>query len=463
MQAAFSQQDWERVHDRLTTAAVDLQAVGASVAPPQILPPIPESQLLEFQASTGLALPEDLSQMLTRFSGGWYFSWNLSTKLQESQIDRSFDVGGSGGNGEVQFIGADESSTLLSRHQELQDFAERWIGNQETRNIIKSSFPLHLFEGGGGDLALLRLDKSPAEIVYLDHEMGWEFGDEHVVARGFRYFLLGWAELAFPGLSYHRSWTSGDGTILEPSSEKAKKWLAWLKTRNLAAPEQTRRPVEMEAAVFLERLSDSLQAALEGAGDPWLIAFASGFKEEAAEYAAAHDAGVPWMEAERRVREDNHRRQQADVHDRPAPVAHEEVLEFVSGGSLRSVAAQVAPLVSGDHADWARVSCDLVASGFDERQGSPGVHWKALRLGAVVLQEVAKNVQAEAPQERGATMGKVVFSIVSSPIPNVPGADDLSPASMLAFMGQLQERPLFALPEEEPEAGGSAAGAATGG
>ena len=106
--------------------------------------------------------------------------------------------------------------------------------------MLPSLFPVHLFEGGGGDYLVLRLDVTPAKVYYLDHELVWQVDEDHVIGIGFGEFILSWANLGFPGCEYHSCWVNPQTHCLDGGSPNALAWLAWLAEPSAAEMEARR-------------------------------------------------------------------------------------------------------------------------------------------------------------------------------------------------------------------------------
>jgi hypothetical protein len=187
------------------------------------LPPIPLSQVQAFSRATGHTLPPDFVDLVTKFAGGWNFYWALSRE-DDTWLEPPVYMGEFGGNGEVPFIGATTETTLLDLYNNFQDEIRKgWRLNDDTKAILPALFPLQSWEGGGADFLVLRLDVSPAQVLYLDHEGAWR---GTVIGAGFREFLLGWANLGFPELASHESWASSGRP--QDTGPAADQWRAWL-------------------------------------------------------------------------------------------------------------------------------------------------------------------------------------------------------------------------------------------
>jgi hypothetical protein len=169
---------------------------------------------------------------VTRYAGGWRYYWNLGVGPKykiERWLKPPVFVGDFGGNGEVPFIGASPARPLLEVFTEFQvELDDYGPEEPEMREIARKSFPLHTFEGGGGDKVVLRLDLDPARVCLLDHEAGWEFRDEFIICDGFGEFLTGWATLGFPECEDYSQWVDAERRRPMSSGPKFEAWLAWL-------------------------------------------------------------------------------------------------------------------------------------------------------------------------------------------------------------------------------------------
>ena len=215
----FTQADWEHVRARAVTVAGQLCAKGADVWDFEALPPVEQGQLDQFTRATGLALPNDLADLLTRFAGGWTFAWSLGFEENPPVC-----MGTSGGNAEVPFIGATAASTLLDRYTAFQaEIRQGYRLEAGTEAMLPALLPLHTWDGGGGDYTVLRLNVTPAEVLFLDHERAWR---ATVIGTGFRDFVIGWANLGFPQTAYHFTWVASGRP--DDASPTAERWRAWL-------------------------------------------------------------------------------------------------------------------------------------------------------------------------------------------------------------------------------------------
>lgn len=228
----FTASDWEFVRTRATATAAQVRAKGATVWDFAPLPPIPHSQLDNFTRETGFTLPADLAELVTRFAGGWKFYWCLHVKTMDKFLIPPVDMGQFGGNGDVPFIGATADETLLDRYRSFQSDIRKYLDDPETLKVIPSLFPLHRWDGGGGDYTVLRLDMSPARVYYLDHELMWPVDAEHVIGVGLREFVLGWAHLAFPSCDSHDCWVNPLTREPDANSSKADMWRKWIADAN---------------------------------------------------------------------------------------------------------------------------------------------------------------------------------------------------------------------------------------
>lgn len=230
---AFSTSDWDFIRSRAMTTGAQLQAKGATVWDFAPLPPIPRSQIDHFTRKTGFTLPGDFVDLLTKFAGGWKFYWGLYVKKTGAILESPVFMGNFGGNAEVPFIGATKKETLLDQYQSFQsEIQGSFFGDPETLKLIPALFPLHTWDGGGGDYTALRLDVSPARVYYLDHEIGHPIDDEHAIGSGFREFVLGWSNLGFPQCTYHSCWVNSQTRQPDDASANADIWRKWLADPN---------------------------------------------------------------------------------------------------------------------------------------------------------------------------------------------------------------------------------------
>lgn len=169
MGKAFTASDWELVRVRATAVGAQMRAKGATVWDFAPLPPVRKAQLDQFTRQTGLAMPGDFADLLTKFAGGWKFYWNLSVKKTDSWLKPPVFMGNFGGNAEVPFIGATAKETLLDRYHAFQfNIRNSYLDDPGALKVVPALFPLHTWDGGGGDYTVLRLDVSPARVYYLD-------------------------------------------------------------------------------------------------------------------------------------------------------------------------------------------------------------------------------------------------------------------------------------------------------
>ena len=232
---AFTVSDWDLVRTRASTTASQLRAKGATVWDFAPLPPVPQSQLDDFSRKTGLALPLDFADLLTKFAGGWKFYWCLNVKKTDKWLKPAVFMGNFGGNAEVPFIGATTEGTLFDQYQGFQsEIHDTYLDDPETLRVVPALFPLHGWDGGGGDYTVLRLDVSPARVYYLDHEIAWPVDDEHALGTEFREFVLGWSNLGFPQCEYHSCWVNPESRQPDDKSANADVWRKWLADPNAA-------------------------------------------------------------------------------------------------------------------------------------------------------------------------------------------------------------------------------------
>jgi len=239
MGSAFTKTDWEFVRNRAISIKAQLRAKGQPVdhflpGDFEPLPHIPMSQIEEFYSQTGYAFPNDFVDLVTKFAGGWRFYWSLCISQTPFKcLEPPVYLGNFGGSSEAPFIGASKDNTLLKIYGEFQrNLSQHYRRPSEQIEIDPALFPLNDFEGGEGDMTVMRLDRIPTEIHFLDHEGGHCVYEKDLIGLGFREFVLSWADLGFPGCDYHRSWVNRQTHQPDHLSAKANAWRAWLADPN---------------------------------------------------------------------------------------------------------------------------------------------------------------------------------------------------------------------------------------
>jgi hypothetical protein len=216
----FTEADWQLVCERAATLVEQLGAKGARARPMRPLPPMRPEWVGEWEKETGLRLPADFVDLLTKFAGGWWFHWDLYSAQKGVRLQPPVCPARSGGNPEVPLLGCYSEFQVTLNETPIED--------EETLAVQKAFYPLYEFEGGGGDYLVLRLDKTPAEVVYLDHEKDWAVGEEQIICRGFGEFLRRWARMGFPACSSFENWVNPQTRMPDDESDQVKAWWAWL-------------------------------------------------------------------------------------------------------------------------------------------------------------------------------------------------------------------------------------------
>jgi hypothetical protein len=235
MNDAFAESDWKALNDRMAWVEGRVHAKGGSVEGPIMLPPVDAKQVEAFTAATGLRLPQDLVDLVTRFAGGWSFSWMLYDREADREIAPPLEsrISIFGGNSEVPFVGATRDETLLDLYRQFQEqIGDTFFvddGDERSRELMPSVFPLHFCEGGGADYTVLRLDTSPCEVVFLDHDAVYAIDDEHVIGRGLGDFLRRWAAVGFPSCEYLLDGVvDPERGVIDEAAPVVRDWLRWL-------------------------------------------------------------------------------------------------------------------------------------------------------------------------------------------------------------------------------------------
>jgi hypothetical protein len=241
MSREMSQKVWDRWQSNLHWVIERILLKGGKVREPEILPPIPVSEVDEFETVTGLCLPKDFADMVVNFGGGFGVAWSLYNVYDQNR-DVLIRASARGGNWEVPFIGATERTSLLDLYHKFQhDFHTvcSWIfsrdfdddeDTQECRRVIPHCFPLYLDGGGGGDYTVLRIDTDPAQILHLDHEWCFCVRGRAVLGSGYADYVTRWSTLGYPEVNGYSDFYSEEIRTLDVAGKTAKFWMQWLNT-----------------------------------------------------------------------------------------------------------------------------------------------------------------------------------------------------------------------------------------
>ena len=209
--------------------AEKLVLLGADVVGPEFHPTRKAAQIKELESTIKLDVPSDLAHFLTELCGGWKFSWDCLSLLDSNQIEDVFPGSPSGGNKYSQFIGPPNVPLVALYHSQIEQVSE-WVEHgtvdEDDFQIVKKCFPLYQCILGS-DIIALRLDTSPKQVVYLDHESGFSIGPNHILGRDFTCFLSRYASLGCPDLDYLNTIYNADREI-DPGLPDVKRWVEWL-------------------------------------------------------------------------------------------------------------------------------------------------------------------------------------------------------------------------------------------
>ena len=220
--------DWQTITDRAVAINHHLRRRNLSVDLFTVTPPVDEKQVTKFNSKSKFKLPADFARFVTKHTGGWRFHWSLYNLKDQGQSEPECAPGSTGGNSEVMFIGASADHPLLTIHKSFQKDIRYSEVAESTLNLLPALFPLYTYEEGGADYTVLRLDRDPAEVVYLDHEFDYEIKSEHVLEKGFALFLRKWSNMGFPSCQHLQNGR------LDDSSEQNTRWWAWLESQETA-------------------------------------------------------------------------------------------------------------------------------------------------------------------------------------------------------------------------------------
>jgi hypothetical protein len=217
---------------RLLWARSRVLEKGGRVDQLTVFPPTSQSTVESFEHEIGYRLPEDFVYMLRQETGGFWFAWSFGLASVPIHSD------GNGGNVEVAFVGLEEFGSLSTLYRDFQGRLRRtylyspdYDNDREaliTRRVLTRCFPLYMDYSSEGDSLVLRCDVEPAEVLFLDHEIGYQTHGGAVVGRGYREFLDNWSQLGFPRFNPRSRFINVATGCLDHSIEASLQWKAWL-------------------------------------------------------------------------------------------------------------------------------------------------------------------------------------------------------------------------------------------
>jgi hypothetical protein len=92
--------DWQSITDRAVAINQHLRRRDQHVDLFTVLPPIDSKQIAHFNSKAGYKLPTDFVQFLTKYAGGWRFSWSLYELKEKGHDQPEWSPGSTGGNSE---------------------------------------------------------------------------------------------------------------------------------------------------------------------------------------------------------------------------------------------------------------------------------------------------------------------------------------------------------------------------
>lgn len=224
-----SNADWMQ---RLLWARSRVLAKGGRVDQLVVFPPAYQSAVESFEQEIGYRLPKDFVTMLLRETGGFRFAWSFGAAAVPDHAD------GNGGNAEVAFVGLEEFGSLATIYRDFQNRLKRtylyspdYDSDREflmTRRVLNRCIPLYQDYSSEGDYLVLRCDVEPAEVLFLDHELGYPTHGRAVVGRGYRDFLDNWSQLGFPRFNTHSRFINVETGCLDHTIVASREWKAWL-------------------------------------------------------------------------------------------------------------------------------------------------------------------------------------------------------------------------------------------
>lgn len=141
----LSTQDWAQIQHRMGQFADGFSQLGAEVNGPEFHPPVDEAQVVEFESSTGLKLPDNFRDFVINHCGGWNFHWSCFDLMEDKQIEDCSPGSPFGGNRYSHFIRS-ANTTLLSCYEALIEKVSVWLEHGSVSEadfkIIRCCYPL---------------------------------------------------------------------------------------------------------------------------------------------------------------------------------------------------------------------------------------------------------------------------------------------------------------------------------
>ncbi|HJU67143.1 MAG TPA: SMI1/KNR4 family protein [Gemmatimonadaceae bacterium] len=203
----------------LDSFADTVSAGGGEAAPVSIADPVAESAVSTAERQLGYSFPPLFRRFLTTTSGGMEFSWNLDDEITlEGEREAIF-------GGELRWSFDElvsENRTFQAQDIEGDELLSAMVGRDK---VILSSVP-------NGDMFAVGVSGELQDrILYLSHDI--EDIHNYVVASDIEDLLRRYAPLGFAGPEFWiwEQFTNGRTTMIDPSSAKAKEFLAMLAQR----------------------------------------------------------------------------------------------------------------------------------------------------------------------------------------------------------------------------------------
>jgi len=216
-----------RVADRILSMEADVRGSAA-----EIFPPVPGAQVNELRNATGISLPDDFAEWLTKHCGGFDMWWVFDEL--DTPLGRCF----SGGCSEAPFIDAYEGKTLLGLFNDLQEqlrhtylYNEQYDDDEHVvgiRECLKHCFPLSFMFSMSGDMLALRCDVEPAHVVFLDHERKFRTDGEAIVGIGFSDFMNRWTQVGCVEFDTYSALINKETRLLDETLPIAQEWIKFL-------------------------------------------------------------------------------------------------------------------------------------------------------------------------------------------------------------------------------------------
>jgi hypothetical protein len=209
---------WNSWESKWEAALAACDRMGGEITPVTIEPPASERDVQRVEQSLGRPLPSAFRTVLTRFSGGVFFSWYLPEKRELPEALQGIFSGGCEWNLEH----------LTGMDERCRSWAKSCCPNPDDPydRVWYNKLPFHTVANGD----YLTIDLNAGErfpVVYLSHDGGSGHGLE--LGEDFIDFVSRWSRIGCPGAEDWQwlPFMSETGRFIDPLCANADLWRRW--------------------------------------------------------------------------------------------------------------------------------------------------------------------------------------------------------------------------------------------